>query len=323
MTEKTKRLVAALKKKREKHGLSIRGLSSEIGVSFSTLARIERGDGEPDNNSLIRILEWLGADGRESGLSFENVALVHFRASKNVKSNTIRCLLQAADILKSNYCKEEIELDHGMYDDQSPLHSNEAIALSKPEMENLAQEVRSDLGLEETERLDALGIEIDGVDVFVPGQVPGLSKKCQSHLNHTGQNEWSAMSVPLDVARDGWAILRNDSHSLERQRVTYLEECWHILLGHKLTKIAKVAEAYGRTYDRVEEHDAYYLASACLLPEKAVVSAVNKQQSAVKIAKEFGVSKELVEYRIKRLGLWRIYKGMEIKMADRIERKEK
>ncbi|OZA00909.1 MAG: hypothetical protein B7Y02_18075, partial [Rhodobacterales bacterium 17-64-5] len=48
-------LVAALKKKRETEGLSIRALAERIGVSFSSLARIERGEGEPDNNSSIRI----------------------------------------------------------------------------------------------------------------------------------------------------------------------------------------------------------------------------------------------------------------------------
>ena len=129
MTAKTKKLIAALKKKREAAGLSIRGLSSVIGVSFSTLARIERGEGEPDNNSLIRILEWLGVEARESGLSFENVALVHFRASKNVRSNTIRCLLQTANILKRNYGEQNHEPDHSEYEDQSPRHSSDATDL--------------------------------------------------------------------------------------------------------------------------------------------------------------------------------------------------
>ena len=59
-------LVAALKKKRETEGLSIRALAERIGVSFSSLARIERGEGEPDNNSSIRIMEWLGDDARAS-----------------------------------------------------------------------------------------------------------------------------------------------------------------------------------------------------------------------------------------------------------------
>jgi len=88
------------------------------------------------------------------------------------------------------------------------------------------------------------------------------------------------MSVPLDSDNEAWAVLLNDSHTMERQRVTVLEEYWHILLGHKLTKIARVAEAYGRTYDREEEHDAYYLASASLLPKSALIQAVTEKKTS-------------------------------------------
>lgn len=316
MDQKTRRLIEALKKKRDAEGLSIRGLSAIIGVSFSSLARIERGEGEPDNNSRLRILEWLGEDGRDSGLSFENVALVHFRASKNATSRTIHCLLQAADILKSNYIKQH-STDIGHNSDQSSLSSSETFALSKREMEKMAQGVRKDLGVKVTDPLDALSIKIEGVDVYVPEKVPGISKPCLSYLNKQGCDDWSAMSVPLDEANDRWAILRNDKHTIERQRVTFLEECWHILLGHKLTKIAKIADSYGRTYDKNEEHDAFYLASATLLPVEAITRGVREKKSSAKIAEIFGTSPELVEYRIKRLGLWRDYKGKQVKLIHR------
>src|SRR5438045_5850249 len=95
-----KRLVETVRRKREAEGLSIRALSSLVGVSFSTLARIERGDGLPDNNSKIRLLEWLGTDAEEAGLTFENVAFVHFRAAKNVRSSTVQALLRAADCIR-------------------------------------------------------------------------------------------------------------------------------------------------------------------------------------------------------------------------------
>jgi Zn-dependent peptidase ImmA (M78 family) len=124
------------------------------------------------------------------------------------------------------------------------------------------------------------------------------------------------MSVPLDDIQDQWVVLLNDCHTVERQRVTVLEEIWHILLGHKLVKIAKVAEAYGRTYDSAEEHDAFYLASATLLPRNAVVAAVERRESAVDIGQRFGTSPELVEYRIKRLGLWRDYIGKRIALSS-------
>jgi Zn-dependent peptidase ImmA (M78 family) len=127
------------------------------------------------------------------------------------------------------------------------------------------------------------------------------------------------MSVPLDPDNERWAVLLNDSHAVERQRVTVLEELWHILLGHKLTKIARVAEAYGRTYDTSEEHDAYYLAAASLLPRAAMLDAVQKKLPSQEIARRFGTSSELVDYRIKRLGLWREHRGKQIKLASVVE----
>ena len=125
------------------------------------------------------------------------------------------------------------------------------------------------------------------------------------------------MSVPLDESYERWAVLLNDCHTVERQRVTLLEEVWHILLGHKLTKIARVAEAYGRTYDKAEEHDAYYLASATLLPRTAMIEAVDQRQSSEQIAAKFGTSPELVDYRLKRLGLWRDHLGKRVALLSR------
>jgi len=309
----TKKLIKALKEKREAEGLSLRKLSAQIGVSFSTLARIERGDGEPDNNSALRILDWLGADGTEAGLEFENVALVHFRASKNVDSKTTRCLLEIANTLKAQYYSE---LDTNEISEASRMDANTpALSLSKPEMEDMARKLRSELGLDDKAPLNALSLRINGVDVLVPSEVIKLSNECIDYLTGKGSDDWSAMSVPLNLAEDRWAIVRNDTHLIGRQRVTYLEECWHILLGHKLTKVAKIGSAFGRTYESSEEHDAYYLASATLLPEVAVAEAVDKGKTANEIADLFGTSPELVEYRIKRMGLWRVYKSIGVELS--------
>jgi transcriptional regulator with XRE-family HTH domain len=294
-------LIQALKDKREAEGLSVRALSKKIGVSFSSLARILRDEGEPDNNSTIRILAWLEADAANAGLRMDGVALVHFRAAKNVSSKTVECLLKAANSMRVGDKFDPQNSDLGL-----------AVSLSKPEMEEMANEFRSDLSVNPGDPLDALNVRISGVEVFAASQAEFLDEACAQYLLGPALNEWSAMSVPRDVTDDTWAILRNDGHSIERQRVTYLEECWHILLGHKLTRIAKVGDAYGRTYDSSEEHDAYFLASACLLPETDVRELVKAGRSAKDIAAQFGTSMELAEYRIKRLGLWRAYQNRSI-----------
>jgi len=311
------KLVTALKSKREAEGLSLRKLSAHIGVSFSTLARIERGDGEPDNNSALRIIEWLGKDGEELGLTFDNVALVHFRAAKNVSSKTIECLLDAANMLKKTHGSTQPNATVVSASSNSNLDiERQAVALSKTEMEQMATSLRTDLRIEPDQPMPALSLRINGVAVQTPQDLDGLSEKCLKQLLREGANEWSAMSVPLEEDNSVWTVLRNPEHTIERQRVTYLEECWHILLGHKLTKVARIAGAYGRTYENTEEHDAFYLASASLLPEDQVAELVTKSKTAEDIAAQFGTSPELVEYRIKRLGLWRIYKGLQVKISS-------
>lgn len=302
------RLVEAVKRKRIAEGLSLRGLSSVVGVSFSTLARIERGDGLPDNNSKIRLLEWLGPTAEAEGLGYENVALVHFRASKNARSQTVRALLDAADCLKR----------HSHWSDKtlsSPTSDSSPVSLLKEELESAAEKFRNDLRLNEEQPLDPLQLKIEGVDILRLTKTICLSKATVNQLSTESCDEWSAMSVPLDAAHEHWSVLLNDCHTVERQRVTLLEELWHILLGHKLTKIAKVAGAYGRTYDSAEEHDAYYLASATLLPRTAVARAVAEGLGSIKIGAQFGTSAELVDYRIKRMGLWREHVGKKVSLS--------
>lgn len=303
------RLIKAVREKREREGLSIRALSGVVGVSFSTLARIERGEGSPDNNSKIRLLEWLGPDAEEHELGFDEVALVHFRAGKNASSTTVQTLLKAAVCLRQHYAA-----DDGAEAGGSP--EADAIPMSKEALEETAEDFRLDLGLAKDDPLDPFHLKVDSVLVEALQSSQCIEAKTKAILAGPACSEWSAMSVPLNAAQDSWVVFLNDCHTIERQRVTLLEEYWHILSGHKLTKIAKIAGSFGRTYDSSEEHDAYFLATATLLPRDAIKAMVSKGNSAREIAAVFGTSPELVEYRIKRLGLWRDHVGRKVSLSQ-------
>ena len=307
------RLVEAVARKREAEGLSIRALSAVVGISFSTLARIERGDGLPDNNSKIRLLEWLGPDAEAAGLTFDNVAFVHFRAGKNARSITVQSLLRAAECLKRELTAHDERKERSS--PQADASDHRPVTLSKEELEQTAEQFRKDVSLSDDEALDSLRLDIEGVDIVMLTRANCIDPLTVKKLSTDACSEWSAMSVPLDEDHERWAVLLNDCHTEERQRVTLLEEVWHILLGHKLTKIAKIAESFGRTYDSAEEHDAYYLASATLLPRKAVAALVGAGKTSADIAAHFGTSPELVDYRIKRLGLWREHIGKRVTLS--------
>ena len=55
-------LIDAVLLHRIEQGLSLRQLGAVVGVSFSTLARIERGEGAPSLATRIALLVWVGAD---------------------------------------------------------------------------------------------------------------------------------------------------------------------------------------------------------------------------------------------------------------------
>ncbi len=303
------KLVRAVREKREREGLSIRALSAIVGISFSTLARIERGEGAPDNNSKIRLLEWLGPDAEEHELSFDRVAFVHFRAGKNASSGTVQTLLRAAVCLRQHYAGGDPSESGNLSSD------GDAVPMSKEELEEAAETFRTELGLEKEDPLDPFHLVVDSVIVERLQASTCIDAKTRNILAGSACNEWSAMSVPLNAAQDSWVVFLNDCHTLERQRVTLLEEYWHILSGHKLTKIAKIAGSFGRTYDSSEEHDAYFLASATLLPRGALKRLVSEGKGAAQIAAFYGTSSELVEYRIKRLGLWREHVGKKVSLS--------
>ena len=57
-----KRVVSKAKAKRIRRRFSIREAALMIGVSFSTLARLERGDGDPSPLVERKIRAWLGQE---------------------------------------------------------------------------------------------------------------------------------------------------------------------------------------------------------------------------------------------------------------------
>jgi transcriptional regulator with XRE-family HTH domain len=313
MNEETKLLARLLKEKREALGYSLRTLATITGVSFSTLARVERAEGEPDNNTKIRIVEWLGSDARQAGLEFQDTTLVHFRARKRIDSATIQGLQEIANYLYDKYDKATPSSKAtDLSEDVLERSLSHPISLSKDEMENKAESFRRDLGFSDDEALDPFCIRIQGVKIISLEQIDGVSEALKDQLLNSAREQWDAMSVPLEEGSETWVVVWNNCTSGNRQRVSLLEEIWHILSGHRLTKIRKFAGVYGRTFDEVEEHDAYYLAAATLLPASVVRKAVEEHTNVSEIAKKYGTTTELVEYRIKRLGLWQQYKGMKV-----------
>jgi len=189
------------------------------------------------------------------------------------------------------------------------------MSLSKlADLEKLAEDARIQMGAKTIDDLvDPLLIELEDVKVISLNDISEVSKKTYKYLIEEAGSEWSAMSVPLDLSFEKWVILINHTHDIERQRASILEEFWHIIQGHSLVRIIQMGNSHGRSYHPDEEDEAFYLASATLLPKLSVekfVFDINRNLDL--FAKKYGVSQQLVEFRIKRLGLWYHYKPKKI-----------
>jgi transcriptional regulator with XRE-family HTH domain len=107
----TVELGRAIRRKREEHGLSLRDVADETGVSASTLSRIENGTGKPDADNIARLTAWLDMpvervmSGRKTEDGTDNAAVVYFpheatpdiveahlRADRNLTPETAKAL---------------------------------------------------------------------------------------------------------------------------------------------------------------------------------------------------------------------------------------
>ena len=150
-------------------------------------------------------------------------------------------------------------------------------------------------------------------------RIQGLSPESRAHLLGDAADEWSggACSKPLP---NGWRlVILNPAHGLARNRATLMEEVAHVFLGHQPNRLAAVgrnpavregatSKIVAREYNHADEEAAYAIGAAALVPYAALRRMVIKGRNGNEIARRFGVSRQLAEYRIKVTHLWSEYK---------------
>ncbi|HXG94393.1 MAG TPA: ImmA/IrrE family metallo-endopeptidase [Blastocatellia bacterium] len=142
-------------------------------------------------------------------------------------------------------------------------------------------------------------------------QIEGLSEESRRTLLDDNGKGWSGgASRPLpDGSR---LVFLNPNHTRERQAATLMEEICHVILGHSPTKLMLAAETEAavnfRNFDKNQEEVAFAVGAAALVPYFSLKHAVSAGLIADRIARRYGVSRDLVEYRIKVCSLWPEYK---------------
>jgi len=160
-------------------------------------------------------------------------------------------------------------------------------------------------------------------------RIQGLSPESRAHLLGDAADEWSggACSRPLP---NGWRIvILNPAHGPSRNRATLMEEVAHVFLGHRPNRLAALArddsddksksrKIVAREYNHADEEAAYAIGAAALVPYAALRRMVIAGRSGKDIARRFGVSRQLAEYRIKVTHLWPEYKRVSASRAEHV-----
>ncbi|MCS6874017.1 MAG: helix-turn-helix domain-containing protein [Pyrinomonadaceae bacterium] len=118
-----KELGKRVKEQRERQGLSLRDLASQIGISASTLSRIEKGTGKPDADNIAKLASWLNipvdrvmqkASSNDEGLvvyylqePVPEIVEAHLRADKNLTPEAAKALSELFRVAYQQFSKKK------------------------------------------------------------------------------------------------------------------------------------------------------------------------------------------------------------------------
>jgi Zn-dependent peptidase ImmA (M78 family) len=172
------------------------------------------------------------------------------------------------------------------------------------EHEHNGLDLRDDLSITTEAQLsiDAAYALLPNVLVLPHGQMLA-AKKWIDHFRNAGQASWSGLAIRLD---DVELVLFNDSHPASRVRATLMEEFFHLRLSHQRSALRLLAHADGhRTHDGGIEFEAYASGAAALVPYCSLKRMLSEKVRIAVIARQFGVSPALVQFRCKVCRLYR------------------
>ena len=171
----------------------------------------------------------------------------------------------------------------------------------KTEANEIALDVRRELGLEAVDRLDAwaLARHLD-IPVHPLSALRVWAPSALHHFSEVHPTVFSAVTVFDGFRR---AIYHNDAHNPSRQASNLAHELAHGLLLHPATPALN--DRGCREWDQDIEDEATWLAGVLLITEEAALSIVGRALSLSEAAAIYGVSEQMVRYRLNMTGAHR------------------
>jgi hypothetical protein len=137
-----------------------------------------------------------------------------------------------------------------------------------------------------------------------------LPEEIRSCLFGRHSSDWSAVGIGRSPASGEELILVNHTHHEHRRRVSIMEEIIHILREHPRVPLSFTADGrWKRAYDADSEDEAYNVGAACILPYRPLFNRIKDGAMLAELAAGADVSEEYVRFRIKRAGLWNMFRG--------------
>jgi hypothetical protein len=180
------------------------------------------------------------------------------------------------------------------------------------EAELRAIEVKRDLGLGPYARVDPYSVLPQVPAQLIPPEaVSHLPDTVRHNLLERFTQEWSAIGFGPSLVTGAEMIWVNPTHHPHRQRVSLMEEIVHIVCGHPRVSLVFDGEGtWQRPFDDDVEDEAFCVGAACIIPYRWLLNRIKKDAvSSSELGEEYDVSSDYAEYRIKRAGLYSMWRS--------------
>lgn len=169
--------------------------------------------------------------------------------------------------------------------------------------ENTSKGLRKELRLGPSDPIDTRALAAHlGVVVWNAEEVPGVDSEALETLLVEDPDSWSALTVR---AAGQSVVIMNSTHTGGRPASNLAHELAHLILDHTAARVDVSEDGFLvlQSFDRQQEDEANWLAGCLLLPRSALLVAVKAKTPNEEIAREFGVSTQMVQYRLNVTGV--------------------
>ncbi|MXX63230.1 MAG: ImmA/IrrE family metallo-endopeptidase [Holophagales bacterium] len=172
----------------------------------------------------------------------------------------------------------------------------------KAEAERLSKDIWAGMGLTPDDRMDAVKLA-EHVGCMVRSADDLVDKAKLEELYRAQDDAFFACT--FELPRNRFVVVFNPLMSEKRRNSDLAHEVAHIVLGHSLSRLARLGDLAFLTCDRLQEEEAAWLSGCLLLPRFALMNDLRKRKTYATIAESRMLSKEMVDYRARVTGVSR------------------